>query len=73
MLGWLVGEEICSVSIGGDSRLILEDLGHVAGLYEVMVQSDYPRNVRSRLAQDIWFARFCLVSPFVDERAMGCS
>ena len=38
--GGLVGEEICSVSIGGDSSLIfLEELGDVAG------QSHNPRNV----------------------------
>ena len=31
ILGWFVGEERCWVSIGGDSRLVLEDLGKVAG------------------------------------------
>ena len=33
------------MNIGGDSRLILEDLGTVAGLYDVTIQSGYPRNV----------------------------
>ena len=33
------------MSIGGDSRLMLEGLGSVAGLYDVTGQSDYPRNV----------------------------
>ena len=33
------------MSIGGGSRLFLGDLGGVAGLYDVMGQSDYPRNV----------------------------
>ena len=41
----LVGEEKRLVSIGGASRLIWEDLGKVAGLYDVTVQSDCPRNV----------------------------
>ena len=31
--------------IGGDSRLTLEDLGRVAGLYDVSLRCDYPRNV----------------------------
>ena len=36
----LVGQEICWVSIGGDSTLVLEGLGKVVGLYDVTVQSD---------------------------------
>ena len=35
----------CWVSIGGDSRFILENLGNVAGLFDVTGQSDYPRSV----------------------------
>ena len=45
ILGGLVGEEICSVSIGGASSVMLEDLGKVAGLCDVTARSDYPRNV----------------------------
>ena len=45
ILGWPVGDGTCWLSIGGDSRLLLEDLGSVAGLYDVTGQSDCPRNV----------------------------
>ena len=43
--GWLVGDGTCWVSIGGVSRLILEDLGNVACLSVATGQSDCPRNV----------------------------
>ena len=43
--GWLVGAGACSASAGGDSRLILEDLGSAAGLHDVTGLSDYPRSV----------------------------
>ena len=33
------------MSIGGDSRFTLEDLGTVAGLFGLRTQSDYPRSV----------------------------
>ena len=33
------------MSIGGDSRLIREDLRNVVGLFDVTEQSDYPRSV----------------------------
>ena len=45
ILCWPVGEETIWVSIGGGSRLMLKDSGKVAGLHDVSVQSDYPRNV----------------------------
>ena len=45
MLGWPVGDGTCWVSIGGDSRFMLEDLGNVAGLFDVTGQSSYPRSV----------------------------
>ena len=45
ILGWPVGDGTCWVSIGGDSAFILEDLGNVAGLLDVMGQCDYPRSV----------------------------
>ena len=44
ILGLPVGDSTCWVSIGGDSRSILEDSGSVAGLYDVTGQPDYPRN-----------------------------
>ena len=33
------------MSIGGDSRFTLVDLGNVAGMFDVTGQSDYPRSV----------------------------
>ena len=45
ILGWPTGDGTCWVSTGGDSRFILEDLGNVAGLFDVAVQSDYPRSI----------------------------
>ena len=33
------------MSVGGDSRLISEDLGNVAGMFDVTGESDYPRSV----------------------------
>ena len=45
ILGRPVGDWTCWVSIGGDSRLILEDLGNVSGLYDITEQSGYPRSV----------------------------
>ena len=45
ILGWPVGDGTCWVSIGGRSRFILQDLGNVAGLFDVTGQSDYPRSV----------------------------
>ena len=33
------------MSIGGDSKFILEDLGNVAGLFDVTGQADYPPRV----------------------------
>ena len=31
--------------VGGESRLILEELGSAAALYDVSALADYPRNV----------------------------
>ena len=45
ILGWPVGRGTCWVSVGGDSRFVLKDLGSVAGLFDVTGQSDCPRNV----------------------------
>ena len=45
MLGWPVGDGTCWVGIGDNSMMILEDLGSVAGLYDVTVPSGSPRNV----------------------------
>ena len=44
-LGCPVGDGTCWVSIGEKSRMSLEDLGYVAGLYDVTGQSCHPRNV----------------------------
>ena len=43
--------ELGNPGIGGDSRLILERLGNVAGLYDVTVQSECPRSVVTRRAR----------------------
>ena len=45
ILGWSVCDGTCWVSSGGDSRFCLEDLGDVAGLFDVTGQSDCPRSV----------------------------
>ena len=34
ILGWPIGDGTCWVSIFGDSGLIIEDLGNVAGLFD---------------------------------------
>ena len=44
-MGWPVGDGTCWVSIGGDSRFILEDLGNVGGLFDVTGESDCLRGV----------------------------
>ena len=44
-LDGLVGGEIWWMGIGGDSRLGVEDLDIVAGLFGVTLQSGYTRNV----------------------------
>ena len=40
-----VGDGTYWVSIGGDSRLILEVLGRAAALYDVVCLAHYPRRV----------------------------
>ena len=45
MLDGHVGGEICWVGIGGDSRLIVEDLGSIAVFHDVAGQSVHRRNV----------------------------
>ena len=45
ILGWPVCDGTCWVNIGGDSGLILEGLGNVAGLFDVTGESDFPRSV----------------------------
>ena len=45
ILGWPVGDGTRWVSSGGGSKFLLEDLGNVAGLFDVTGQSDYPRSV----------------------------
>ena len=45
ILGWPVGDGTWLASIGGDSCMILKDLGDVAGLLDVTGQLDCPRSV----------------------------
>ena len=44
-LGWPFVDGTCWVSIGEKSRMMLKDLGNVAGLYDVTGQSGYPRSI----------------------------
>ena len=40
--------------IGGDSRLTLEDLGRVAGLYDVTSQPDYLQTMDAPCPDCVW-------------------
>ena len=54
ILVWPVGDGTCWVSIGVKSKMTLQDLGNIDGLYDVIGQSGCPRNVVN--LEQIWDA-----------------